>query len=211
MQLTRTLTHIRLYEVNDAKVAALDALATEYMALCQQYVTAFCTEAEPNGYADLCFPSPLSQRWQRVAIQQAAGIARSWRSNHQRAQEDFADILASWLEEAHKPEETPPKWTLWRTPTLKKTVIQANANVALLQPSQDTSFAYWLRVSTLEARQTIFLLSNSRPIMSAVWRANGWTATCHSCANRTAGGLPSPMRRRFHFGPYLMRRWSGWM
>src|SRR5262245_60130215 len=157
MQLTRTLTHIRLYEVNDAKVAALDALATEYMALCQQYVTAFCTEAEPNGYADPCFPSPLSQRWQRVGIQQAAGIARSWRSNHRRAQEDFADILASWLEEAHKPEETPPKWTLWRTPTLKKTVIQANANVALLQPSQDTSFAYWLRVSTLEARQTIFL------------------------------------------------------
>jgi IS605 OrfB family transposase len=42
-------------------------------------------------------------------------------------------------------------------PTLKKTVLQANANVALLQPSQDTSFAYWLRVSTLEARETIFL------------------------------------------------------
>jgi transposase len=36
-------------------------------------------------------------------------------------------------------------------------VIQANANVALLQPSRDTSFAYWLRISTLEARQTIFL------------------------------------------------------
>jgi hypothetical protein len=36
-------------------------------------------------------------------------------------------------------------------------VIQANANVALLQPSQDTSFAYWLRVSTLQARETLFL------------------------------------------------------
>ena len=157
MKLTHAVTHIRLCEVNDAKVAAIDALAAEYIALCQQYVTHFCVEAEPNGYADPCFPSPLSQRWQRVAIQQAAGIARSWRSNHQRAQEDFADILASWLEEAHTPEETPPKWISWRTPTLKKTVIQANANVALLQPSQDTSFAYWLRVSTLEARQTIFL------------------------------------------------------
>ena len=33
----------------------------------------------------------------------------------------------------------------------------ANANVALLQPSQDTSFAYWLRVSTLEKGQPIFL------------------------------------------------------
>jgi hypothetical protein len=36
-------------------------------------------------------------------------------------------------------------------------VIQANANVALLQPSQSTSFAYWLRISTLEKRQPIFL------------------------------------------------------
>ena len=103
MQLT--LTHIRLCDANDAKVAALDALAAEYMALCQQYVTHFCAEAEPDGYADPCFPSPLSQRWQRVAIQQAAGIAKSWRSNLQRAQEEFADTLAAWLEEEHPPDE----------------------------------------------------------------------------------------------------------
>jgi hypothetical protein len=157
MRLTRAVTHIRLVAVNDAKVAALDALATDYMALCQRYATYFCVEAEPDGYAAPCFPSPLSQRWQRVAIQQAAGIAKSWRSNHQRAQEDFADILAGWLEEEHPPEETPPLWTPWQTPTLKKTVIQANANVALLQPSQETSFAYWLRVSTLEKGQPIFV------------------------------------------------------
>jgi Putative transposase DNA-binding domain len=157
MRLTRAVTHIRLCAVNDVKVAALDAVAAQYKTLCQHYVTLFCTEAEPDSYTAPCFPSPLSQRWQRVAIQQAAGIARSWRSNHQRAQEDFADSLASWLEEEHAPEETPPEWTPWQTPTLKKTVLQANANVALLQPSQDTSFAYWLRVSTLEARATIFL------------------------------------------------------
>jgi hypothetical protein len=157
MQLTRAVTHIRLCAVNDAKVATLDTVAAEYKALCQQYVTLFCTEAEPDGYAAPRFPSPLSQRWQRVAIQQAAGIAKSWRTNHQRAQEEFADILAVWLEQEHTPEETPPEWTPWHTPTLKKTVIQANANVALLQPSQDTSFAYWLRISTLEPRQTLFL------------------------------------------------------
>ena len=40
----------------------------------------------------------LDRQAERVAIQQAAGIARSWRSNHQRAQEDFADTLADWLE-----------------------------------------------------------------------------------------------------------------
>ena len=157
MRVTRAVTHIRLCAVNDAKVAALDAMSAEYIALCQHYVTFFCTEAEPDDYADPCFPSPLSQRWQRVAIQQAAGIAKSWRANLQRAQEDFADTLAAWLEEEHAPDAAPPAWTPWQTPTLKKTVIQANANVALLQPSQDTSFAYWLRISTLEKRQPIFL------------------------------------------------------
>jgi hypothetical protein len=143
--------------VNDAKVTTLDALAAEYIALCQQYVTDFCTETDPDGYAAPCFPSPLSQRWQRVAIQQAAGIARSWRFNHQRAQEEFVDVFAAWLEEEHLPEDIPPECTPWRTPTLKKTVIQGNANVALLQPSQDSSFTYWLRVSTLESRQPIFV------------------------------------------------------
>jgi len=157
MQLTRALTHIRLCAVNDAKVAALNAVAAQYKTLCQYYVTLFCTEAEPDGYAAPRFPSPLSQRWQRVAIQQAAGIAKSWRTNQQHALEEFADILAVWLEEEHTPEETPPKWTPWQTPTLKKTVIQATTNVALMQPSQDTSFAYWLRISTLEPRQTMYL------------------------------------------------------
>jgi hypothetical protein len=157
MRLTSAVTHIRLCAANDAKVAALDALVAEYRALCQQYVTHFCTETEPDGYAAPCYPSPLSQRWQRVAIQQAAGIAKSWRTNHQRAQEEFADILAAWLGEEHAPEETPPEWTPWQTPTLKQTVIRANATVALLQPSQETSFAYWLRVSTLEIGRPIFL------------------------------------------------------
>jgi Putative transposase DNA-binding domain len=157
MRLTHAVTHIRLCAANDAKVAALDAVAAEYMALCQRYVTLFCTETEPDGYSAPCFPSPLSQRWQRVAIQQAAGIAKSWRSNLQRAQEDFADTLSSWLEEEHPPNAVPPGWTPWQTPTLKQTVIRANTNVALLQPSQDTSFAYWLRVSTVEKGQPIFL------------------------------------------------------
>jgi IS605 OrfB family transposase len=157
MRITRAVTHIRLCDANDAKVAALDALAAKYIALCQQYVTHFSVEAEPDGYADPSFSSLLSQRWQRVAIQQATGIARSWRTNHQRAQEGFADSLASWLEEEHPPGEIPPQWTPWQTPTLKKTVIQANANIALLQPSQETAFAYWLRVSTVEKGQPLFL------------------------------------------------------
>ena len=159
MRLTRAVTHIHLCDANDAKIAALDAVAAEFMELTQAYVTVFCTEVEPDAYADPRFSSHLSQRWQRVAIQQAAGIARSWRANHQCAQDEFADTLAAWQEDQEEdqeedqaPGEMPSTWTPWQTPTLRKTVIQANANVALLQPSQDTTFAYWLRLSTLEKR-----------------------------------------------------------
>src|SRR5262249_16651447 len=123
MKLTCAVTNIRLCEVNDVKGAAVGGLAAEYIPLCQQYGVHFCTEVKPNGYADPCFPSPLSQRWQRVAIQQAAGIARSWRSNHRHAQEDFADTLAFWLEEEHRPEETSQLWIPWQTPIIKQAVI----------------------------------------------------------------------------------------
>jgi transposase len=51
----------------------------------------------------------------------------------------------------------PPTGTAWQTPTLRKTLIQANANVALLHPRQDTTFAYWLRLSPLEKGQPIVL------------------------------------------------------
>jgi hypothetical protein len=127
---------IRLCAVNDAKIAMLDALAAAYMALCQQYVTLFCAGAEPNDYADPSFPSPLSQRWQRVAIQPAAGSVRSWRTNHERAQEDCADTLAAWLVEERQPGAAPPEWRPWQILTLRKTLIQANAKVALLQSGQ---------------------------------------------------------------------------
>jgi len=147
MRLTRAVTHIHLCAVNSAKIAALDAVAAEYLHLCQQYTTYFCTEAEPNKFVAPCFESPLSQRWQRVVIQHASGIARSWRSNYTAAYQDYLEAVAEYQEE---PEGDPPIWKEWNTPVLKQTVIQANANVALLQLSQDSSFDYWLRVSTLD-------------------------------------------------------------
>lgn len=48
-------------------------------------------------------------------------------------------------------------WTDWSPPTLKRLAIQANANVALLQPSQDGTFDYWLRISTLEQGHPVLL------------------------------------------------------
>ena len=94
MRLTRAITHIRLADTNPGKLAQLDALADEYMSLCQQYVTAFCTDTAPDKYADAWLASPLSARWQRVVIQHAAGIAHSWRTNRDRAYANFLDNVA---------------------------------------------------------------------------------------------------------------------
>src|SRR5215467_9627386 len=107
MRLTRAVTHIRLCDVNHAKIATLDALAAEYLRLCQAYTTYFCTEAQPDKYAAPCFDSLLSQRWQRVAIQHAAGIAQSWRANYASAYQDYQDLRHEYQEE---PAGDPPKW-----------------------------------------------------------------------------------------------------
>src|SRR5260370_19025860 len=72
---TRAVTHIRLVEVNPGKLAALDALAPVYLALCQAYVTLFCTTESPNKLRDPRYQTPLSERRHRVAIIQAAGLA----------------------------------------------------------------------------------------------------------------------------------------
>jgi hypothetical protein len=154
MRLTRAVTHIRLCDANHAKLEALDQLAAEYLRLCQAYITYFCTEAEPNGYLAPCFESPLSQRWQRVAIQHAAGIAHSWRSNYAASYQAYLDLLVEYQEEG---EGDPAAWKEWNTPVLKEPVIQANANVALLQAADDSSFDCWLRLSTLEKGQPVFL------------------------------------------------------
>jgi hypothetical protein len=49
-----------------------------YLALTQQYVTRFCeAETSPDKFAIPIFETELSDRWHRVAMQQAAGIATS--------------------------------------------------------------------------------------------------------------------------------------
>src|SRR5579859_4328500 len=89
--ITRAVTHICLTQANPGKLAALDALALVYLALCQQYVTFFCTQEQPDAFRDTIFVAPLSERWHRVAIQQAAGIAQSWRTNRAQAYQDYLD------------------------------------------------------------------------------------------------------------------------
>src|SRR5260370_621937 len=97
--ITKAVTHIRLEATNAAKLAALDDLAQVYLPLCQQYVTLFCTDEHPDKFRATCFPAPLSERWQRVAIQQAAGIAQSWRTNRAQAYQDYLDDLLDYHEQ----------------------------------------------------------------------------------------------------------------
>ncbi len=155
--LTRAVTHIRLEGANAGKLIALDDLAQVYLVLCQQYVTLFCTDEPPNKFRATCFATPLSERWQRVAIQQAAGIAQSWRTNRAQAYQDYVDELLDYHEQQAEgtldTEATEPIWREWNVPRLSHTCIQANVNVAALEPAQNSTFDYWLKISTLAFRK----------------------------------------------------------
>src|SRR5229473_1772003 len=159
--ITKAVTHIRLEAINAGKLAALDALAQVYLALCQQYVILFCTDEHPDKFHATCFATPLSERWHRVAIQQAAGIAQSWRTNRANAYQDYFDDLLDYHEQqadgtlVAQAEE--PAWREWDVPTLGQTCIQANTNVVALEPSLDSTFDYWLKISTLDFRKQLLV------------------------------------------------------
>ena len=94
--LTRAISHIRLAEANRGKLEALDALWLVYKPLCERYIDYFCTKTAPDKDADFVFESVMSARWQRVAVQQAAGVAKSWRSNWANQRADYEQRLADY-------------------------------------------------------------------------------------------------------------------
>jgi len=160
-RITKAVTHIRLIEVNPGKLAALDALAPVYLALCQQYVTLFCTDEHPDKFHAPVFSTPLSERWHRVAIQQAAGIAQSWRTNRANTYQDYLDDLLEYQEQrvdgTLDAQAEEPTWKEWDVPTLHQTCIQANVNVVVLEPAHDSTFDYWLKISTLAFRKQLLV------------------------------------------------------
>ncbi len=105
-----------------------------------------------QGNSSACLP---------YAIQQAAGIAHSWRTNRAQAYQDYLDDLLDY----HEQEATgildeqaqEPVWKEWNIPTLRQICIQANVNVAVLEPSQDSTFDYWLTISTLDFRKQLLV------------------------------------------------------
>ena len=160
--LTRAIHHIRLAAVNSGKLAALDALWEAYKPLCEQYIRLFCDEVEPDALAEPCYLSLLSARWQRVAIQQAAGITKSWHSNRRNALKAFNDKLAYYksLDPIKQQARKKPVWDAPEIPTLHSVSIQANENVALqvaLEKSTESSFDFWLRLSTLNKGKPVYL------------------------------------------------------
>ena len=152
--ITKAVTHIGLEAPNPGKLTTLDTLAEVYLALTQQYVTLFCSNEVPNGFRAPCFLTSLSERWHRVAIQQAAGIAKSWRSNRANAYEDYLDQLSQYQEQKTdgtlEDQAKEPQWREWTIPTLRQPCIQANGNVIKLEEAEDSTFDYWLNVSTLD-------------------------------------------------------------
>lgn len=158
-RLTRSVTHIRFAEANAGKLAILEELAQIYLMLCQQYVTLFCTDELPDKFHPPVFTTSLSERWHRVAIQQASGIAQSWRTNREEAYHNYLEELADYQEQltTHHPNSKlqEPTWKEWNIPILRQTCIQTNANVVALEPSHTSTFDYWLKISTLEPRQPI--------------------------------------------------------
>jgi transposase len=185
MPITRAITHIRLSDANTGKLEQLDALAVEYLRLCQHYVTAFCTEQQPDKYAAAWLDSSLSTRWQRVVIQHAAGIAQAWRTNRHRAYQAYLDDLADHQAQTDS-QRSAPTWREWLTPTLKQIILQANINVVALEPSTDSTFDYWLRVSTLHKRQPLRI-----PIKLAAYhrrRLAGYTPNTSVILTRKVSG-----------------------
>lgn len=152
--ITKAVTHIRLQAPNGGKLDALNTLADVYLELAQQYVTLFCTSEQPNSFRTPCFLTLLSERWHRVAIQQAAGIAQSWRSNRANAYEAYVETRAEYQKRAAcktlEDGGEEPVWREWNVPTLRQPCIQANANVVKLEEAKDSTFDYWLKVSTLD-------------------------------------------------------------
>jgi hypothetical protein len=153
-----TMSHMVVEHKDRASHFGIASIQT-LLALCQQYIIHFCTQADPNSYAVPVYATELAERGPRVAIQQAAGIAKSWRTNRQNAYNAYLEALADYAQAQAKAttsgvpldrHATEPQWHEWSLPELRVPALQANANVVVVEKSGDSTFDYWLRISTLD-------------------------------------------------------------
>ena len=85
----KAISHIKLDQANQSKIAELDTLATTYQNIVQSYID-YILDNELIKEADKYDPIPesdtkLSARWQRCAWQHACGIMQSFFSNGQKS------------------------------------------------------------------------------------------------------------------------------
>jgi len=125
--ITKAVTHVQLSVANPGKLAALDQLAGEFLVLAQRYVTLFCTDELPDGFRSACFPTALRECWQRVVMQQTAGIAKSWHINRANAYQAYLEALTAYQEQRAndmlKEGAKEPRWREWDVPTLRQLCI----------------------------------------------------------------------------------------
>ena len=126
---------------------------------------------------------------------QAAGIARSWRSNRAAAYQQYQDKSPRGQYDISQR----TRWREWHIPTLREPCLQANVNVVKLEVSRNSTYDYWLSISTLEKGQLV-------PVKSAEYdkgtegpktgQIRKLTASYSSTSVTGCGGSPSPMMRR---------------
>ena len=106
-------------------------------------------------------------------MQQAAGIAQSWRTNrdkayaaYERQQARFESKYPTKADQEANASKA-PQWCEFNLPVLKQMKIEANQNVAALntpdtlpvklEAARGQGFDYWIRISTLEKGQPLWL------------------------------------------------------
>lgn len=176
------ISHLKL-EGNVGKLSLFDDVADEFMWVTQCFVRHIVGVAcHPEGWGrqplgiyafhpkqkDLPpIHTQLSERWKRVAWQQACGIVRSWLSNGRH--QDGSD-----------------------EPCLITPFIQANHNVVVLAKAKQTGeFDYWLKVSTLQRGKPIYLPFKMHPYGARILReavSSGGKVSTGVTLNKTSSG-----------------------
>jgi IS605 OrfB family transposase len=125
----KAVTHLKLDHGNAGKIKRLDDVTVHYQRTLQFY-SDWLVENEqkkPNKFQDMpAFDTPLSTRWRRCCWFQACGLIAGWYANKRE-----------------------------NKPVIKAVAIQANVGVVLLEKSKDSTFDYWLRISTLQTHKTV--------------------------------------------------------
>lgn len=221
--LTRAVTHIplaSLAEANAEKVQQLDALADEYMRVCQWYTTHFCEQGTADRHTPLLIASTLSDKWHRCAVRRAAGVAQSWLSNRDRAWREYQEALAEY--HAHPDEHAPDE----PLPPGCRVRVQMAAGTQTVTYPDGTTRTYrtkpeWIEPSLPHLTSTVLLAENDVATLRHADAADAfplWLRVSTLTAGKridlpvtlAAYHLDQLQARDIDGDVYLIRRENGW-